>query len=237
MALIDYRGFRLVAMSILPLSTTTTTKTTTTTTTQSLVYGSRDGGKTIYNSSVVFAAKMEKAALQLNLKGHLCGLQHQQEQQLEQQPKQQQQQQEKQQQQQQQQQVFLHGPTDIEGHIGTDGRHYVLDLARVFPPTCEDASVKETFLFKLMRPEWVAQYKSVCALSSDAFSGFSSFRMSSVENQEVYAATQQLLNNRVPAFANWIDQQCAMSGDDVDSFAKIGHKSLTETIHRQGRKH
>jgi hypothetical protein len=41
---------------------------------------------------------------------------------------------------------LLHGPTDIEGHIGVDGRHYVLDLARVFPPTCEDGSVKVNWL-------------------------------------------------------------------------------------------
>mgnify|MGYP002480718021 FL=1 len=28
----------------------------------------------------------------------------------------------------------LHAPTDIEGHIGSDGRYYVLDTARIAPP-------------------------------------------------------------------------------------------------------
>jgi hypothetical protein len=46
MALIDYRGFRLVAMSILPVNA------------MSLVYGSQDAGKTVHNSSPVFAAKV-----------------------------------------------------------------------------------------------------------------------------------------------------------------------------------
>ena len=30
--------------------------------------------------------------------------------------------------------VQLHGPIDIEGHLGRDGRYYVLDTARLFPP-------------------------------------------------------------------------------------------------------
>ncbi len=77
MALIDYRGFRLVAMSILPI------------TGASLVYGSKDGGKTVLNSNSEFAAKMERAAKQLNIKGHPCGFGRDAK--------------------------VLHGPTDIEG--------------------------------------------------------------------------------------------------------------------------
>jgi hypothetical protein len=55
---------------------------------------------------------MEKAAQKLNIKGHWCGLG----------PKRQ----------------FLHAPCDIEGHLGADNRFYILDLARVFPPTAEN---------------------------------------------------------------------------------------------------
>ena len=33
-----------------------------------------------------------------------------------------------------QQKKLLSTPTDIEGHRGKDGRFYVLDFARVFPP-------------------------------------------------------------------------------------------------------
>ncbi len=52
---------------------------------------------------------MERAGKRLNLKGHYCGVQGNKQ--------------------------FLYGPCDIEGHLGMDGRYYVLDFARVFPPT------------------------------------------------------------------------------------------------------
>ena len=29
----------------------------------------------------------------------------------------------------------LYGPVDVEGHMGRDGRLYVLDTARLFPPS------------------------------------------------------------------------------------------------------
>jgi hypothetical protein len=51
---------------------------------------------------------MEEAAKILNIKKHIVGMKSQQ--------------------------VELAAPTDIEGHIGSDGRLYVLDTARVCPP-------------------------------------------------------------------------------------------------------
>ena len=122
---------------------------------------------------------------------------------------------------------MLWGPTDIEGHLGSDGRHYVIDLARVFPPTCLDARVKETFLYELMRPEWVAD--NSVPLSSDAFSGFSSFRMDSLDNREVFESTQRLVNVRVPEFAQWLDTAML-----APTFAHKALKVLTEELHRRG---
>ena len=29
---------------------------------------------------------------------------------------------------------FIYGPVDLEGHKGRDGRYYILDTARLFPP-------------------------------------------------------------------------------------------------------
>ncbi len=29
---------------------------------------------------------------------------------------------------------LVYGPGDLEGHLGKDGRYYVLDAARLFPP-------------------------------------------------------------------------------------------------------
>jgi hypothetical protein len=116
----------------------------------------------------------------------------------------------------------------LKGHLGSDGRHYVIDLARVFPPTCFDGRVKETFLYELMRPEWVVE--NAVALSSDAFSGFSSFRMDSLDNREVFEATQRLVNVRVPEFAAWLDEATTKP-----SFTKKATLAvLTEQLHRRG---
>ena len=192
MALIDYRGYRLVAQSILPISRST------------IIYGSNDGGKTVHDSSPEFRARMKRAGEQLNIKGHPCGVSKTAR------------------------QVMLWGPTDIEGHMGSDGRYYVIDLARVFPPTCSDAHVKETFLYELMRPEWVAE--NPVPLSSDAFSGFSSFRMDSLENREVFESTQRLLNVRVPEFAALLDRAAA----EPKYSKKAALATLTEQLHRHG---
>ena len=62
MALIDYRGFRLIAMSILPISKAT------------IRYGSADAGKTIHKSNQDINNKMKEAAELLNLKGHRTGV-------------------------------------------------------------------------------------------------------------------------------------------------------------------
>ena len=61
MALIDYRGFRLIAMSILPISKST------------IRYGSADAGKTIHKANKEINTKMQEAAEILNLKGHRTG--------------------------------------------------------------------------------------------------------------------------------------------------------------------
>ena len=50
---------------------------------------------------------MEKLAIKLNIKGHLVGKDNEQH--------------------------FIHGPFDMEGHAGMDGRYYLLDFSRLFP--------------------------------------------------------------------------------------------------------
>ena len=92
MALIDYRGYRLIAISILPVSKDT------------LIYGSADGGETVKTSDEKFNCFMDKLGSELNLKKHIVA----------------------------DKQIALCG--DIEGHFGTDEKHYLLDFARVFPP-------------------------------------------------------------------------------------------------------
>lgn len=63
MALIDYKGYRLVAMSFLPISK------------GSLVYGSSDAGKTIHNDVPAVVPLMKKVGKKLNLLEHVVGTQ------------------------------------------------------------------------------------------------------------------------------------------------------------------
>ena len=58
MALVDYRGFRLIAMSLLPINSAT------------ICYGSPDAGQNVYNSDSHMSMLMQKASFLLNLKPH-----------------------------------------------------------------------------------------------------------------------------------------------------------------------
>eukprot|EP00029_Vermamoeba_vermiformis_P008493 TRINITY_DN3992_c0_g1_i1.p1 TRINITY_DN3992_c0_g1~~TRINITY_DN3992_c0_g1_i1.p1 ORF type:complete len:924 (-),score=198.60 TRINITY_DN3992_c0_g1_i1:32-2803(-) len=60
MALVDYRGFRLIAMSILPVGEET------------IIYGSCDAGRNIHANDDEFNELMKVAAKKLNLKPHRC---------------------------------------------------------------------------------------------------------------------------------------------------------------------
>ena len=80
----------------------------------------------------------------------------------------------------------------VEGHFGLDGRYYLIDFARVFPPETPESGysiapnetlvystqtrcppsyrTKGAFLYRLLRPELVV--RNGVALSSDSFSRF-----------------------------------------------------------------
>lgn len=92
MCLIDYKGFRLVAISHLPVNKTT------------LVYGSSDGGGTVYDEDPKLRRKMKKLGNLSNLQPHTCG------------------------------EKLIYCVVDLEGHKGLDGRYYLLDFSRLFPP-------------------------------------------------------------------------------------------------------
>lgn len=95
MVLISYRGYRLIATPKLPLGP------------GSLIYGSGDGGRTVYRSDEVMNDLMKQAARELNIKEHgTC---------ITADPTR------------DEDVVMLDAPTDIEGHRGGDGRYYVLD--------------------------------------------------------------------------------------------------------------
>lgn len=61
MTLINYRGYRLVAMSMLPIDNTT------------LKYGSSNGGLVVHMDNEALKQHIEQISKQLNLKGHMAG--------------------------------------------------------------------------------------------------------------------------------------------------------------------
>jgi Clustered mitochondria len=61
MALLDFRGYRLICVSLLPIHANT------------LVYGSSTGGEMVHASDHRLNALMMRAASVIGLKGHLCG--------------------------------------------------------------------------------------------------------------------------------------------------------------------
>ncbi|KYQ92909.1 hypothetical protein DLAC_05501 [Tieghemostelium lacteum] len=183
MAYIDYRGFRLVAMSLLPISK------------KSLVYGSSDAGQTVHTSNTLFNHLFASSAKIVNLKSHLV---------------------------QDSSGDFksLHGPIDIEGHIGSDNRFYLLDFARLSPP--EPPSHRGSYLYKLLRLEFVRSYEK--PLCSDAFSPMVSIDIEN-HNTEVREAYEHLLKVLVPKVAKIIDekQQGSSINSDLKQFSKLLH--------------
>eukprot|EP01126_Amoeba_proteus_P009211 TRINITY_DN13496_c0_g1_i1.p1 TRINITY_DN13496_c0_g1~~TRINITY_DN13496_c0_g1_i1.p1 ORF type:complete len:136 (-),score=22.12 TRINITY_DN13496_c0_g1_i1:137-544(-) len=61
MVLIDWRGFRLIALSLLPIGDGT------------LKYGSNDGGRTVHSENKVLNHQMKLAGESLHLSGHHIG--------------------------------------------------------------------------------------------------------------------------------------------------------------------
>lgn len=108
-----------------------------------LCYGSNDGGKTVAHGDPEINSLVQSLMRDLNSKKHWVG---------------------------RVQKCEIFGPADLEVHRGKDGRVYILDTARVSPPLVPDRSKKGSFLYRLMRPEFVSSYG--VPLSSDAFSGF-----------------------------------------------------------------
>lgn len=141
MAVIRYRGYALLAQSLLPISGAST-----------ICYGTGNSGVTLHNSQPRLTRKMQLAGRTLNLKPHTVwdrvGATKE---------------------------VF-HVAADVEGHLGFDGKFYVVDTARVFPPTahCKTDRYQQAIpkpkgvhLYRLFRPEYVKLNPT--PLSSDAF--------------------------------------------------------------------
>jgi hypothetical protein len=52
---------------------------------------------------------------------------------------------------------MMYSACDLEGHVGVDGKLYLLDFSRVMPPE-RPQGLKMEHLFRLLRPEFVKNY-------------------------------------------------------------------------------
>lgn len=164
MCVLMYKGFHMIAMSVLPINNST------------LVYGSPDAGRTIYDHAE-FSAKLKQVADELGLKLHKVGKEPSVK--------------------------LLYTPVDMEGHMGTDGRMYLLDFSRLFPPERPDpSSPKYMYLCRLLRPEFVKIYSQMFGpLSSDAYSNFSvGTDTDEADRADINHATEYLLTEHLPLF-------------------------------------
>ena len=160
MALVNYRGFTLVAMTLLPVDSST------------IVYGSPDGGATVYNSNQTFMEVMKNAGERLNLQPHLCGVEKEKT-------------------------VELASAADIEGHLGFDGSLYLLDFGRAMPPVKPDKKFKNGHIYQLFRREFLACYHT--PLCSDAYSRFAIHDSNLKKfNADVDSATTRLFTVVIP---------------------------------------
>jgi tetratricopeptide (TPR) repeat protein len=127
--------------------------------------------------------------------------------------------------------IELASCVDLEGHSGSDGRMYLLDFSRTFPPAFKPKEACEAHdqlwpFYHMMRAEFVARWeKPLCA---DSYSNFQS-RLTSERaeeaknnNREVRAATEALMTETVM-------RVCKALIDSSDSTL-----SITHVFHRFG---
>ena len=166
---------------------------------ETLVYGSSDAGKVVCTSLDVMNDVMRQCGKVLNLKGHLAGIGKDKK--------------------------FIYGPCDLEGHLGSDGRLYAIDLARLFPPETPKRNVPGGFLYRLLRPELVRQFDK--PLSSDAFTLFGEHD-SEKHDAEVREATEFLHNHIIPSFA------ISLSKESSENISSPPISDILVKLHRAG---
>ena len=162
LALVDYLGYRLLAMPILPLPMSVPP-----------LLGSSDAGRTVHASDAHLNSLMRSAAAELHLAAHTVNG------------------------------VEMYTAGDVEGHKGNDGRYYILDLARSFPPESPATSKQsQAALYRLLRPELLQLLRAAGEppLSSDAYTWWG-VEAADIHNARVTEATRLLHERYLKALA------------------------------------
>eukprot|EP00002_Diphylleia_rotans_P026311 TRINITY_DN5237_c0_g1_i1.p1 TRINITY_DN5237_c0_g1~~TRINITY_DN5237_c0_g1_i1.p1 ORF type:complete len:1101 (-),score=225.70 TRINITY_DN5237_c0_g1_i1:443-3745(-) len=160
----------------------------------SLIYGSLDGGCTVKNTDPVFDHLIRRASSLLNVKEHPVGAS----------------------------QVYFSLSGDSQGHLGGDGRYYVVNTSRLYPPFPPEQQGSTSRFHKRMRPEFVLLSK--VPLSSDSFSAWAVGPNRDVDNETTAAFASQLHEDLIPRIAKALDGYSSQRKD----------MDITTLLHRNG---
>eukprot|EP00466_Bigelowiella_natans_P015756 jgi/Bigna1/127375/aug1.4_g2083 len=226
--IVDYRGFRIVVMPLLPLRNS------------QLIYGSCDGGKTIHNSDpgFFFDRAMQRAGAHLSLAGHnvhgtylhsggdVEGHMVEEEEEEE-----------------EEEEAELDDDKGREANVDNRAnshhhrsskrhRYYLLDLARWAPPehpfaTTHLPSTPSSIFYRMLRPEYlrnvVPRTKGLqLPLSSDTLSGWGSQQASSHE-ANLLAATTYLCSTLVELVTRRVMEAMEAAADHLPSGEGVGY--------------
>lgn len=118
-------------------------------------------------------------------------------------------------------------PADIEVHRGFDGKIYMLDFSRLWPPEVPTPGVKASFLIRKLREELVGSLgKPLCA---DAFSAFQTgpIEERKENDKEALEASLHLIQNVIPELTAQLEK-------DVVDEKNIAEFDLTSQMHEKG---
>lgn len=181
-----------------------------------LRYGSNDGGSMVRKDNNELNEMIERSMKKLGLAQHSSGTTLRND---------------------------IYGPGDMEGHVGKDGRYYLIDLARLLPPEAPDVgktrkSTGREPYYELLRLELIRSSKQ--PLSSDSFTGWSRGDDQKYELEErARDMTRLLLEDRIPAFAKYFasrqllleqfrDDVCYL--DPLGSLSEEGFLTMMEQV-------
>lgn len=170
----------------------------------SQIYGSGDAGKTIFHAHAEARALTRQVAEKHNLSPHFVTASSTGE------------------------LVSVNIAVDIESHLGHDGRIYIVDTARLFPPEPPLRGEKGSILCRLLRRELV--HASSVPLSSDAFTAFGRHNSSEL-NEAVRAVWQRMVSTSIPGCVVALEDLCSR---DFFSTMDPSRKAIATLLHHHG---
>jgi hypothetical protein len=164
-----------------------------------LKYGSMDAGRTILHENEDLTLLISEASKQLNLKPHMVGPRGNE--------------------------VEFTSAADLEGHVGHDGRFYMLDFSRSMPPVHSGVKDRPDHLYQQFRSEFLRAFVTP-PLSPDACSMFGRHN-AALHDKEIVEATAYLKEKHIPEVVSKLVLEAALITDPTTF-------SISEALHRRG---